>query len=45
MYYEAISEALPGVKIYFDLSENGVEKMLPLESFVETPATVTQEGN
>jgi len=43
MYYEAISEALPGVRLYFDLSENGVQKLLPLESFVETAGTMTQE--
>ena len=34
MYYEAISEALPDVKVYIDTSgENGVQKVLPLESF------------
>lgn len=34
MYYEAISEALPDVKVYIDASgENGVQKVLPLESF------------
>ena len=32
MYYEAITEALPGVKVYIDTSENGVSKLLPLES-------------
>lgn len=35
MYYEMISEVLPDVKIYIDASENGVNKVLPLESFVE----------
>ncbi len=35
MYYEAIEKTLPGVKVYIDASEtNGIEKMLPLESFV-----------
>ena len=36
MYYEAISEALPGVKVYIDTSggEN-IDMILPLESFVE----------
>lgn len=43
MYYEAISEALPDVKVYIDTSgENGVQKVLPLESFTQgetnTPA-------
>ncbi len=33
MYYEAITEALPDVKLYIDLSEGGVMKVLPLEEF------------
>ena len=32
MYYEAITEALPGVKVYIDTSESGVSKLLPLDS-------------
>ena len=37
MYYEAISEALPDVKVYIDTSGDGsnVEMILPLESFVQ----------
>jgi len=34
MYYEAISRILPDVKLYIDASENGVSKLLPLESFL-----------
>ena len=34
MYYEMITEALPGVKLYIDASGGGVDKLLPLESFV-----------
>jgi len=34
MYYEALSEALPGVRLYIDTGSNGVEKVLPLDSFV-----------
>ncbi len=34
MYYEAISEVLPGVRVYIDTSEGGVQKLLPLESLV-----------
>lgn len=35
MYYEAISEVLPGVRLYIDASgEDGVTKLLPLESLV-----------
>ena len=33
MYYEAIREILPGVKVYIDTGSSGIEKMLPLESF------------
>ena len=37
MYYEAIQEILPGVKVYIDTSSTGsVDMMLPLESFVST---------
>ena len=34
MYYEAISEVLPNVKLYIDLSDGGVQKLLPIEEFV-----------
>jgi len=36
MYYEAIKEALPGVKLYINAGENGVDMMLPLDSFVNS---------
>ena len=40
MYYEAISEILPGVRLYIDSSADGsVEKLLPLESLVGAPTT------
>jgi len=35
MYYETIREVLPGVRVYIDTGEGGVEKLLPLESFTE----------
>ena len=35
MYYETIREVLPDVKVYIDMSEGGVETLLPLESFVQ----------
>ena len=42
MYYEAISEALPDVKVYIDTSgEGGVNKVLPLESFVQSGTTTS----
>ena len=35
MYYEALSEALPGVKLYINTAQDGgTEMLLPLESFV-----------
>ncbi|MDD5864174.1 MAG: FtsH protease activity modulator HflK [Firmicutes bacterium] len=38
MYYEAISEVLPGVKLYINTAAEGsdVQMLLPLESLVET---------
>ena len=39
MYYEAIQEILPGVKLYINTAENGtddVQMLLPLESLVDT---------
>ena len=34
--YEALSEALPGVKLYLNVSDSGsADLLLPLESFVE----------
>ena len=42
MYYEAIQEILPGVKLYINTAEDGddVQMLLPLESLVDT----TTEG-
>ena len=35
MYYEAIQDILPGVKVYIDTTgAGGSDMMLPLESFV-----------
>ena len=38
MYYEAIQEILPGVKLYINTAQNGddVQMLLPLESLVDT---------
>ena len=45
MYYEAISQALPGVKLYINTtSADGVDMVLPLESFVDNPAPTAPEG-
>lgn len=46
MYYEAISQALPGVRIYIDTTgdESNVEMMLPLESFAETGTAAPVNG-
>ena len=38
MYYEAIQDILPGVRVYIDTTGGGnVDMMLPLESFVTEP--------
>lgn len=42
MYYEAISEILPGVKLYINTSSDGeVDMLLPLESLVGSGTTTT----
>ncbi|MBQ2865095.1 MAG: FtsH protease activity modulator HflK [Clostridia bacterium] len=35
MYYETISQVLPGVKLYINTDENGVNTLLPLDSLVK----------
>ncbi|OQB20432.1 MAG: Modulator of FtsH protease HflK [Firmicutes bacterium ADurb.Bin182] len=49
MYYEMITRLMPGAKVYINTSENGVDMMLPLESFFESKSPVQQptvkEGN
>lgn len=35
MFYETMEEVLPDMKVIIDNSEGGVEKVLPLESFVQ----------
>lgn len=46
MYYEVLTKLLPDVKVYIDTSKNGVDMMLPLESFFENPKPnqQTEEG-
>ena len=40
MYYEALTEALPGVKLYINTAgDGGTERLLPLESFVNEGGT------
>ena len=44
MYYEAISQILPDVKLYINTAKDGsVDMLLPLESIVET--TGSNGGN
>lgn len=55
MYYEAIAEVLPGVRVYIDASgDDGIQKLLPLESLVNNATagvvdhsntSTTKEGN
>ena len=47
MYYEAISQILPGVKLYINTADAGsdVQMLLPLESLVETGPSPTEGGN
>ncbi len=45
MYYEAISQVLPGVKLYVNTASGGsdVQMLLPLESLMDAPGTVEGE--
>ena len=44
MYYEAIAEILPGVKVYINTgSSEDVQMLLPLESLVDTGSTAPTE--
>ncbi len=38
MYYEMITEALPGVKLYIDAGDGSTQKLLPLENFTGAAA-------
>ena len=42
MYYEAMEELLPDLKLIIDSSDGSVEKLLPIESLVDYPQTVTE---
>ena len=45
MYYEAVEAMLPDVKVYIDVSDSsGTQKLLPLESLVDTGEAKTSEG-
>ena len=35
MYYEAISQVLPGVKLYINTEENGINTLLPLDALTK----------
>ena len=40
-YYETLTEALPGVKLYINIAQDGsTEMLLPLENFVDNGGTV-----
>ena len=44
MYYEAIAQVLPGVKLYINTGDgSGVDMVLPLESFVDGGTTEPTE--
>ncbi len=43
MYYELITKILPNVKVYINTSEDGVDMVLPLESFFGNSGSVPQD--
>ncbi|PWM20845.1 MAG: hypothetical protein DBX53_07635 [Clostridiales bacterium] len=38
-YYEAIEQILPDIKLYINTEEDGITKLLPIESFSGTSGT------
>lgn len=45
MYLETIEEILPGITVYIDSTDGGVQKMLPLKSFItETETDAVEDG-
>lgn len=45
MYYETIEKVLPGCKVYIDTGDNGVQKLLPLESLITSETDNTAKGD
>lgn len=45
MYYETIEKILPGCKVYIDTGDNGVQKLLPLESLITSETDNTAKGD
>ncbi len=45
MFYEAMEELLPNLEVIIDNSETGVQKVLPLESFVQNENTTSNNSN
>jgi len=43
MYYEAITDILPGIKLYIDASDGQTQKLLPLEGFTDKASSSTVE--
>ena len=43
MYYEAISNILPGIRLYIDASEGQTQKLLPLEGLIDTSSSSSVE--
>ncbi len=43
MYYEVITTLMPDVKVYINTSDNGVDMVLPLESFFGNSTTTTEQ--
>ena len=44
MYYEAIEQILPGIKLYINTDENGITKLLPIENFSSSSSSANQAG-
>ena len=45
MFYEAMEELLPDLTVIIDNSDTGVQKVLPLDSFVESVEASGSKNN
>lgn len=44
MFYEAMEDILPDLKVIIDSGDGSIQKFLPMESFASVTTTTTQEG-
>ena len=45
MFYEAMEELLPDLKVIIDNSDTGIEKIMPLEPIIEVGEAAAVQNN